>query len=75
MQVTSRKNVHFPKFSWGINKGETRDLPASPEAQKAIMAHTAITVVSTSRPTEAKKKVEPVVAAAEEKQETFNSKK
>lgn len=40
--VTSKKNVFFPKLNWGINAGETRELPAEKEAQKIILAHNAI---------------------------------
>lgn len=41
-KVISTKDVHFPKWDWGINEGEVRELPADKEAQKAILAHPAI---------------------------------
>jgi hypothetical protein len=45
MKVTSRRDVHFPKINWGINAGETRDLPSDKHAQAIILAHPAISEV------------------------------
>ncbi len=45
MKVTSRRSVHFPSLDWGINAGETRELPSDKETQKAILAHPAISEV------------------------------
>lgn len=39
MIVTSRVSVDFPKFQWGINAGEERELPEDAEAQTQIQAH------------------------------------
>lgn len=38
MKVTSRKTISFPKLSWGIERGEEKDLPTDKEAQEAILA-------------------------------------
>ncbi len=39
MIVTSKVSVDFPKFQWGINAGQERELPEDAEAQKQILAH------------------------------------
>lgn len=39
MKVTSTKTISFPKFNWGIHKGEFRDLPEDKKAMEAILAH------------------------------------
>lgn len=46
MKVSSKKSVYFPKLNWGINAGETRDLPDGIEAQSIILAHNAISKVT-----------------------------
>lgn len=45
MKVTSKKSIDFPKFGWGITKGDVRDLPEDMEAREAILAHPAIEAV------------------------------
>lgn len=45
-KVTSTETVHFPKLSWGINAGETRELPADKDAQERILAEPGITPVT-----------------------------
>lgn len=45
MQVTSTKSIRFPKINWGISAGETKDLPASKEAQDRILAESEIKIV------------------------------
>ena len=45
MQVISTKSIHFPKFNWGINAGETRGLPSDKSIAEAILAHPAISEV------------------------------
>ena len=42
MKVFSKKSVSFPKLSWGINAGKTRELPKDKKAREAILAHPAI---------------------------------
>lgn len=42
MKVISTETIHFPSLNWGIVAGETKELPADPEAQKAILANPAI---------------------------------
>lgn len=42
MKVISTETIHFPSLDWGITAGEVKELPADPEAQKAILAHPAI---------------------------------
>jgi hypothetical protein len=42
MQVTATKSVSFPTLNWGINAGDTRELPADKDAQALILAHSAI---------------------------------
>lgn len=37
MKVTSTKTISFPKYDWGINRGQERDLPDNKEAQEAIL--------------------------------------
>ncbi len=49
MKVVSRKTVHFPKFDWGIGKGEERELPTSKAAQEAILKHPAINEVKEAK--------------------------
>lgn len=44
-KVTSSKSIHFPKFNWGINAGEERELPTTKAAQEAILSHPAISEV------------------------------
>lgn len=41
-KVTSTKSIHFPSLGWGINAGETRELPEGKEVQAEILAHPAI---------------------------------
>lgn len=47
MKVTSKKELYFPKFNFGIKKGEVRDLPEDKEAQKVILAHNSISELGT----------------------------
>lgn len=54
MKVTSKKSITFPKFKWGVNKGEVRELPADKEAAEAILAHPAISEVGKEKPAEVK---------------------
>ncbi|MDR6305900.1 hypothetical protein GGQ85_003626 [Nitrobacter vulgaris] len=42
MQVTATKSVSFPTLNWGINAGDTRELPAGKDAQLLILSHSAI---------------------------------
>jgi hypothetical protein len=42
MQVTATKSVSFPTLNWGINAGDTRDLPSDKGAQELILSHSAI---------------------------------
>lgn len=58
MKVKSKKSVDFPKFNWGINAGEERELPENKEAQDAILAHPAISKVGGSTSTTSHKKDE-----------------
>jgi hypothetical protein len=39
MQVTSKISVVFPKLGWGINAGDTRELPEDKDARAIILAH------------------------------------
>lgn len=41
--VTSSKTVDFPSFDWGINAGETRELPTDKNAQVEILSKSYIT--------------------------------
>jgi hypothetical protein len=50
MKVTSTKSVSFPKFDWGITAGQTRELPEDKAAQKAILAHPAISEAKEKKP-------------------------
>jgi len=43
MKVTSSKTVVFPTLKWGINAGETKELPTDKEAQKEILSRPYIT--------------------------------
>lgn len=45
MKVTSNKNISFPGLGWGVNKGETRELPENEKAQKIILSNPAISKV------------------------------
>lgn len=49
MQVTASISVDFPKLGWGINAGDVRDLPDDADAQKQILAHSAILEVKTEK--------------------------
>ncbi len=42
--VTSSRDIDFPSLGWGISAGETRELPADPDAQAAILSNTYITL-------------------------------
>lgn len=42
--VTSTKTVDLPSLNWGINAGETRELPADEAAQKIILSASFITL-------------------------------
>lgn len=44
-KVISRKTITFPKLRWGINAGETRELPKDKDVQKVILASNYITLV------------------------------
>lgn len=37
-KVTCKVSIDFPKFKWGINAGEVRELPEDKEAAAAILA-------------------------------------
>lgn len=45
MKVTSTITISFPKLGWGINAGDTRDLPLDESARKRILAEPGISVV------------------------------
>ena len=46
MKVTSKRNTSFPKHNWGINEGQTRELPKEKEAQERILADDNIETVN-----------------------------
>lgn len=54
-KVTSTKTITFPKFRWGINKGEERELPEDKEAQEAILANPVIKEIGGEKKEEPKK--------------------
>jgi hypothetical protein len=37
VMVTASRTIDFPSLDWGINEGDTRELPSDPEAQKIIL--------------------------------------
>ena len=43
--VTSTKTVDFPDLNWGINKGETRELPVEKSSQEIILSKDYITLI------------------------------
>ena len=45
MKVTSHKSISFPKLGWGINPGETKELPKDKKAQERILQEPDIEVV------------------------------
>ena len=45
MKVISRKTIVFPKLNWGINKGETKELPKDKKAAEIILATSVISEV------------------------------
>lgn len=45
-KVTSKKSISFPKLNWGINTGETRELPDEKYAQERILSEVCITPIS-----------------------------
>ena len=45
MKVISRKTIVFPKLNWGINKGETKELPKDKKAAEIILANSVISEV------------------------------
>ena len=47
MKVTSKKNVSFPSLNFGINKGETKELPKDKKAAEIILANSVISEVKT----------------------------
>lgn len=49
MKVTSNKNISFPGLGWGVNKGETRELPEEEIKQKIILEHPAISKVENNK--------------------------
>ena len=49
MKVTSTETLSFPQFNWGIHAGETRELPADKEAEKAILGHASISEAKESK--------------------------
>ena len=57
IKVTSKKTITFPKFNWGIDRDAERELPEDKDAQKAILAHPAISEVG-SKPKNETKEVE-----------------
>lgn len=58
MKVTSTKTIDFPGLSWGIAKGEERDLPEDKDAAKAILKHPAISEVGKSKSQERREAVQ-----------------
>lgn len=44
-KVTSTKSIRFPKLNWGINEGDTKDLPEGKEAQERILLEPEISIV------------------------------
>jgi hypothetical protein len=45
MKAISSKSISFPKYQWGINAGEVRELPDDKEAQKRILSEPEISEV------------------------------
>lgn len=45
MKVTSSAGISFPSFGWGIEAGETKDLPQDKFAQEEILKQHIITKV------------------------------
>ena len=43
--VTSNVTIDFPSLDWGINAGETRELPVEEESQKIILQDERITII------------------------------
>jgi hypothetical protein len=49
MNVTSTKDIVFPKLRFGIRAGEVKELPEDKDAQKRILAEPEISEVPVSK--------------------------
>ena len=45
MKITSNKTIHFPSLSFGIEKGEVKDMPKDKKTQEAILSNRHISEV------------------------------